>query len=564
MKRSQRLARLTGGHFNVLVIGGGITGAGTAWDCALRGLSVALLERTDFAAGTSGVSSKMAHAGIRYISNDADLVSEAGLERERLFAACRHLARPVEYLLPVYGDTPPYDGTTLRGTLERYDELCGADDGRRSRMADPREILAALPALRPAPLMVGSYRDGVMDDARITLEVILAAEAAGATVLNHAAVTAFIRDAAGQLRGARFRDESPGGSMTEHTVSADVVVSAVGPYTDLLLHMAGEGGAAGPALRPSKGMHLIFKKRLTSDKAVVIPAKGNVLYFLIPFQPGYLAMGCTDLDYPVRDYADLDHVPVEEEEIVLTMDLLETVFPGVFSRSDIVAIYSGVRPLVRPEPVNGRLPSETETSRAHRIWKTEGGLWAIAGGKFTTFRMMAEQLVDGLVADLAGRGIITGSPACSTVGRRYHGAPQPEGTNGGIEHWLAEETARLKSETGLPDDCCRHLCETYGTSVGELAALIREDPALGARIGEGRPFVLAEITHAVQSEMCLGAGDFLIRRTSLRFREHQGLDVLETVVSRLAGLLGWSSEVRGQEAEDYRQAISRVWSGSFD
>jgi glycerol-3-phosphate dehydrogenase len=557
MTRRENLARISGGRFNVLVVGGGITGAGIAWDCALRGLTVALLERTDFAAGTSGVSSKMAHAGIRYIARDAPLVREAGIERERMFAACGHLARPVEYLLPVYGDTPPYDAATLPETLARYDELCGALG--HARLADAAEVLAALPSMRPAPLLVGSYRDGVMDDARITLEVILSAASAGAVVLNHAAVTSFTRDAAGQVRGASFRDEAPGSGPTDHVVSADVVVCAAGPYTDLLLDMAGENDAGRPVLRPSRGMHLIFKKRLAPDTAVVIPAKGNVLYFLVPFQPGYLAMGCTDLDYPVKDYADLDHVPVDEEEITCTLDLLHTVFPGEFPRADIVAVYSGVRPLVRPEPVNGRLPSETETSRAHGIWKTGGGLWAIAGGKFTTFRAMAEQLVDCVVTELSGRGIITGSPACGTVGRRYHGAPGHVGADGGIQVWMEEAAARLAAATGLPEDCCRHLCGTYGTAVGEVAALIREDPALGARIGEGQPFVLAEITYAVRAEMCLDAADFLVRRTSLRFREQQGLGVLETVVARMAGILGWSEEVRARQAEEYRRAIESVW-----
>jgi glycerol-3-phosphate dehydrogenase len=252
-----------------------------------------------------------------------------------------------------------------------------------------------------------------------------------------------------------------------------------------------------------------------------------------------------------------------EEEISLTMDLLESVHPGEFSRRDIVAIYSGVRPLVRPETTNGRLPSETETSRAHRIWRTNGGLWVIAGGKFTTFRFMAEQLVDQLVADLAGRGVIRGCPACRTVGRRYHGAPEPEGTDGGIEGWLAEATAGLKKETGLPDDCCLHLCETYGTAAGELTELIRKDPALGQRIVQGQPFVLAEITHAVRAEMCLSAADFLIRRTTLRFREQQGLEALGTVVCRLAGLLGWSDGARKLQAEEYRQAIRAVWPGAF-
>ena len=561
MRRAQHLARISGAHFQVLVVGGGITGAGIAWDCALRGLSVALLERTDFAAGTSGVSSKMVHAGLRYIANDSGLVREAGVERERMLRACPHLARPIEYILPAYDDTPEYNAATLAVILKRYDELAAPHGIAPFRLPDPEETLALMPKLRRKPLLVGSYRDGVMDDARVTLEVILAAADAGAAVVNHAPVTGFIHDTAGQVRGVRFQDETPGNPTQEHTVTADAVVSAAGPYTDLMLGLAGERGNAAQAIRPSKGIHLVFKTQVTAGKAVVIPAGANVLYFLVPFRRGYLAMGCTDLDYPVRSYADLDHVPVVEEEINGSLDLLNRVFPREFHYGDIVACYSGVRPLVRPISAAGQSLSESDTSRTHLIWKTERGLWAVAGGKFTTFRLMAEQLVDQVVADLGRRGILRESPACTTAGRRYHGAPEECEITDGIAGWLTATSERLMKATGMPEDCCLHLCEDYGSAAERIGELIRGEPALGERIGERRPFVLAEVTHAVRAEMCLSAGDFLARRTPLRFLERQGLDVLETVVDRLAGHLGWDSDVREQQAEKYRESIRRVWQG---
>jgi glycerol-3-phosphate dehydrogenase len=363
------------------------------------------------------------------------------------------------------------------------------------------------------------------------------------------------------VRGVGFQDEAPGKPTAEHTVTADAVVGAAGPYTDLVLGLAGESGNAVQAIRPSKGIHLVFKTQVTAGKAVVIPAGANVLYFLVPFRRGYAAMGCTDLDYPVHSYADLDHVPVAEEEINGCLALLNRVFPGEFHYLDIVACYSGVRPLVRPISAPGRPISESDTSRAHQIWKTERGLWAIAGGKFTTFRLMAEQLVDQVVAELSRRGILQKPPPCTTAGRRYHGAPEQSEKAAGIDGWLAETSTRLMKATGLPADCCLHLCEAYGSAADRIGELIRGEPALGERIGEGRPFVLAEVTHAVQAEMCLSAGDFLARRTPLRFLEHQGLDVLEKVVDRLAGHLGWDSSVRQQQAEEYRESIRRVWHG---
>ena len=557
LDRVEQLERVRGKHFQVLVVGGGITGAGIAWDCALRGLSTALLERTDFAAGTSSVSSKMVHAGLRYMINDPELVAEASVERRRLFRSCPHLAWPVEFLLPAYEDTPEYGAAALPGVLARYDELAGHDNTAPGGMLDPRRVLADMPSLRRSPVAVGSYWDGMMDDARLTLEVIHSAAQAGAAVLNHAPVVGFLEDAAGRVTGARFRDEDPGGASGEHRVTADAVVSAAGVYTDLLLGLAGQEQ---PVLRPSKGIHLVFRSEATSGRGLVVPVGGNVLYFLVPFRPGYLAMGCTDTDYPVRGYGELDIVPTTAEEVELTLGLVEKVLPGAFGPGQVLGCYAGVRPLLASP--QGRPLSESDTSRTHRIWQARGGIWTVAGGKYTTFRLMAEQLVDRVAADLHARGLLRGQPPCGTAARLCHGAPEVGEGPDGFRGWLADEAERLGRASGLPQDCCRHLCSAYGTSAGEVVALTARDPSLSHRIAEGRPFVRAEIRYSAEREMCRSAADFLARRTQLRFLEHQGLDALDTVVAGLGDCLGWSPGVRRRQTEEYREHIRRVSPGA--
>jgi glycerol-3-phosphate dehydrogenase len=558
MDRSKHLEAVGNGHFDVLIIGGGITGAGIAWDASLRGLSVALLERTDFGAGTSGVSSKMVHAGLRYMFGDSELVREASVERQWMFRACGHLACPVEYLVPVYEDTPEYDMSSLPGILARYDELADWRNTRSHALLDPEKISAEIPSLRSPLAMVGSYWDGVMDDARVTLEVVHSAAESGARVLNHAPVTGFLKDPRGQVTGVRFRDEAPGSSSNEYTVRATAVVAAAGVYTDILLDLAAEGFREA-MLRPSKGVHLVFRSSITGGKAMTFPMGGNILTFLVPLFQDYLAMGTTDTDYPVRRYEDLDYVPVDREDVRYNLDILAELFPGTFWEKDIVACYSGVRPLIKPQAQAGRQVSESDTSRTHRIWRNRNGIWVIAGGKYTTFRLMAEQLVDRIASDLKDRGAIGALQPCSTAERRCHGAPPIEGREGESEDWIACRAAELQRQLELPRDCCRHLCTSYGTGVERLLQLVQTGPELGKRLGEGRAPVLAEINHAVESEMCCSIHDFLIRRTPLRFMENQGLDLAEAVADRMGELLGWSNHVKQEQVEEYRRYIEGVW-----
>ncbi|HJX40059.1 MAG TPA: FAD-dependent oxidoreductase, partial [Anaerolineales bacterium] len=380
------------------------------------------------------------------------------------------------------------------------------------------------------------------------LEVVHSAARAGAAVANHAPVTGFLENASGRVVGARFRNEDPAAEPGEYQVTADSVVSAAGVYTDLLLGLAGREQ---PVLRPSKGIHLVFRSEATGGKALVLPVGGNVLYFLVPFRPGYLAVGCTDTDYPADSYGRLDRVPTTEEEVHFTLGLLERVMPGVFGPDQVLACYAGVRPLLAP-PGNRSL-SESATSRTHRIWQAHGGIWAVAGGKYTTFRLMAEQLVDRVAEDLRSRSPGLRLAPCATARQAYHGAPKE-----GFQAWSGREAERLALLAGLPADCCRHLCCAYGTAAAEVAALVQEDAALGGRIASGRPFVRAEIRYAAEREMCRSAADFLVRRTQLRFLEHQGLDALEAVVEGLGDRLGWSAELRRRQAADYRDYLRQV------
>lgn len=568
--RSQHLAALSDREFDVLVIGGGITGAGVAWDCALRGLSVALLERTDFGAGTSGASSKMVHAGLRYMVGDPELVREASAERQWMLAAGAHLARPVEYYLPAYPDSPEYGAETLAAVIGRYDELAGGALSASSRLVLPREAQARIPGLRGDPLVVGSYWDGVMDDARFNLEVARSAMAAGTVVLNHACVTEFLTRQDGQVAGVRFRDEAPGAAGKSRTVKAAVVVSAAGVYTDLLLSLPGaegsdarQGRARQPVLRPSKGIHLLFRSRLTGGRALVIPMGENILTFLVPFLDEYLIMGTTDTDYPVESVADLDRIPVTAQDVRYTLESVGRVLPGVFGPGDILACYSGVRPLVRQQAAPGQVISESATSRTHKIWRTGSGLWVIAGGKYTTFRLMAEQFTDRVVEQLRRSGRGARAAPCSTRARRIYGAPpdlQGAGEPGEYETWLGRAGAALAPGTNLAEDCSRQLCRSYGEAAGELAETTRREPRLAERIGAGRPWVLAEIPYAVRREMCLSLSDFMTRRTGLRFAEAQGLDVAEAVAAGLAAELGWSDEERRRQLREYREWVLGVWS----
>jgi glycerol-3-phosphate dehydrogenase len=234
------------------------------------------------------------------------------------------------------------------------------------------------------------------------------------------------------------------------------------------------------------------------------------------------------------------------------------VLPGQFAAEEIAACYSGVRPLVRPQGSAAARLAESDTSRTHRVWRADNGVWAVAGGKYTTFRLMAEQLTDRVAEELTSRGQARRLAPCSTAARRYHGAPERHEYPDGIGGWLRETSSGLRTRTGLPHDCCLHLVEAYGTAADGVAALVQADPELGKRLAPDRRFIRAEVRHAVQEEMCLTLADFLARRTPLRFLEHQGLDVARAVAAQMAGYLGWDDEELERQFEVYKGGLPWV------
>jgi len=398
-----------------------------------------------------------------------------------------------------------------------------------------------------------------MDDARLTVEVIHSAAEAGAVVVNYAEVLEFLHDERGEVNGARFRDRD-GGAGAEHTLNAARVVMATGAYSDLLMPCgATRSKTPEPVIRPSKGMHLILNKQPGNDVAVTFGATDSILLFAVPFRSRYLEMGTTDTDYPVQDYHDLDSIRVTEDEVRYNMEYLEFLFPGMYNRDSIVAAFAGVRPLVRP----GAAVSAEDTSRKHRIWKTDAGVWVIGGGKYTTFRRMAQDLCDQLLDDLESSGALSVKPQpCSTEGLLYHGAPPSIKTPADRDAWLEKTTRELRKQSGngaLSAEQATHLAEAYGTAAFTIAARIAENPELGKPISEVGPWPHAEIGYCVENEMCRSVDDFLRRRTQLRFVETQGLDAVETVGREMSGLLEWSNARIEREIAAYQAGIEECW-----
>ncbi|TFG59164.1 MAG: FAD-dependent oxidoreductase, partial [Spirochaetales bacterium] len=381
--------------------------------------------------------------------------------------------------------------------------------------------------------------------------------------INYAEVIAFGFDKTGTMTGVRFRDTAPDGKDREYSVTADELVCAAGPYTDLVLGLDRRAAEDGRRLiRPSKGVHLVFRKSVTRGKAVVVPVGRNILTFLVPLMDDYVMMGTTDTDYPVRDYHDLDFIPVTEEDVRYNLDVLDIIFPRVFKKHDILACYSGVRPLANPGQNGASGISESDTSRTHGIRRLKSGLWVITGGKFTTFRLMAEQMTDSILNALREKGLKSGARICSTADKTLHGCPEsftfPEERN----RWLEEGAGSLEKRSGLPREILRHLLESYGSCAENVVSLAEGGSGLGQPVGSDRTWIMAEIKYAAEREMCLTLSDFLVRRTQLRFVEHQGLDVAEKTADALGNYLDWSPDMKTKQIDEYCNYIEKVWRGN--
>jgi glycerol-3-phosphate dehydrogenase len=542
------------GPFDLLVIGGGITGAGIARDAARRGLKTALVEMNDLAYGTSSRSSKLIHGGLRYLEQyQFSLVFESVSERRILQDIAPHLVNPLGFLFPVYeGARKPL--WMINTGIRLYEGLSLFRSPKRPRNLRPRDVAQEEPAVRQqglkgAPL----YYDCATDDARLTLETALDAADHGAVVASWAKVTSFVKDGHGRVTGAVVHDEL---NDELRQVEARAVVNATGPWTDQTMAMS-QTLSTGSILRPTKGIHVVVERdKLPLTHAVVCfhPTDERVL-FAIPWgDRTYL--GTTDTDFE----GDPGEVAATLEDVDYLIDAANSYFPErPLTRGDVIATWAGIRPLMAPQGEASEELSESAVSREHQILVGQDGLVTIAGGKLTTYRRMATEVVD-----TAARLIELSNGELDLSPPRTGKEPLP-----GAAGWPADDDhARVAEEVSkaghphVPDDVARHLADTYGMRGLDVARRVQQEPELGRRLVEGRPEILAQVDWAMDRELAATVCDVMIRRTQLFYRDlDQGLGCVEAVADRMAERLGWDEATTRREIERYRAEVerSRAW-----
>lgn len=503
--RTMNVDRLARETFEVAVIGGGITGAGIALDAISRGLTVALIEKRDFASGTSSRSSKLIHGGLRYLEQfEFGLVREALRERARLTANAPHLSRPLRFLVPIYsrGNRSPLGNSKLklRLGLWLYDRLAGRHTIARHCWLARDDALKLAPRLEPEHLRGAFlYTDCLTDDARLVIEVIKAAAARGAVVANYARAAAFIRDDA-RLAGIEIEDQL---HHRRIRLQARVVVNATGVWADEVACLADP--SARKRLRPSKGIHIVLPaEKFHNTAAVLIPSLGEQRFlFVIPWQ-GRTVIGTTDTDYT----GDLDDPQATRDEIERLVESAARYFPeAVISMNDVINSYAGLRPLV-----GGDSASTKDVSRREEIAESPSGLISITGGKLTTWRQMAERAVDRVVQKLGRDGVA--KPSLTAQLHLANGAARNANTDA--------EATRAAREFAVPVATVEHLMQSYGGNYRAVLDLTRESSALKRGLIDDLPHIEAEAVYAARYEMAATVEDVLARRTRLALLARNG------------------------------------------
>ncbi len=527
IERSQALSALAHDEFDIVVIGGGITGAGVALDAATRGFSVALIERADFAAGTSSRSSKLVHGGLRYLQNfDLGLVREALLERQLMVTLAPHLVHPLPLIVPAFDGARP---DRLMGVgLNLYDVMSVDRDRLRSRRGEGEswspdrhrvisgeEVAELLPALAGREPTSGYlFYDCQTDDVRLVLTVLGEAERFGAVCANRVdALSLLGRD--GRACGVRALDRESG---EELDVRAANVVNATGVWADRLTDESEL-----PRIRPSRGTHVILRHEdLPLIGGAIVPAGSGRTIFALPWL-GRTLVGTTDRDYE----GELDHVQPSSEDIDYLLSAINEFFGTTFAPHDLAGAFAGVRPLIS----SGDPKKSVDISRKAELYEASSGMLTITGGKLTTWRRMAKLTVDRLV-ERDSR-----DAPCRT-----HEIPLGQAI-------AAEELPRVE---GVPSESYAALAGRYGYAAREVLALAAERGELAQPIVPGLPDLLAEVALAARREQARSVGDIFLRRTRLGLLAARELPV-ELVGSVLAGELGWTSERTGREVAHFAQ-----------
>ncbi len=537
--------------FDLIVIGGGITGVGIARDASLRGLKVALFEKGDYASGTSSKSSKMVHGGLRYLEHgEIGLVFESVSERRVQTRVAPHLVRPLPFLIPIYKGAKP--GFELMNVgLWIYDSLALFRAPRMHKTF--RGLKAALqmePQLKPDGLRgVLEYYDCATDDARLTLENALDARALGADCRTYTEVTRFERAPDGRITGVAIKDRLTGATSI---VTARVVILAAGAWTDEMIRRF-EIPMERPLLRRTKGVHIVVpRERLPLARAITLisPVDGRVM-FAIPWRERTV-LGTTDTDFT----GSADEVAADAADVQYLCDSGNGYFPGAnLTTADVISTWAGLRPLIAAPPN----VEESEISREHEIFTRKDGLVIIAGGKLTTYRRMGREAVEKTLELMTELDEAVAVEKITTKDRPLPGAvglasPDLEG--------VAAVGRALMTDHGLDADTATHLCGVYGTRAPIIAARIAADRGLGERIEPALPYVWAEIEFAATHDLARTVEDVLARRVPLLLvGREQGLDACDRVADMLAQILRWTPSVRTQMLDEYKAevALSRRW-----
>jgi glycerol-3-phosphate dehydrogenase len=546
VQRKKNLSLLDSEIFDVLVIGGGVTGAGVALDAVARGYRVALVEKADFASGTSSKSTKLIHGGIRYHPNfDFALVHEALIERGLLLRNAPFLVHPLAFVLPVYnGERHPIGlpfilpggiglNTLLDCGLWLYDGMAGRNNIGHHRRLKREEVLQCVPGLLPNGLKEGFlYYDAQTNDARLTISLLYTAANYGAIIVNYTEVTSFLTKQ-GLVEGACIYDHI---GEQDFSVHARHIVNATGIFSEQVEALAAREPQV--QIEPSKGVHLVFAREdlPIGNSAVVLPESDDKrILFIVPWQSRVI-FGTTD-----TGTGDLDHPVATNDDIAYLLNHLNRYLTRPLTQEHIVSTYAGYRPLLKSCSTRH---SNMQLSRTHAVLESSTKLVSIVGGKLTTYRRMAQDMVD-ILSKRDGSKLV----------HPTHNLP----LHGSIGWHMQKQVLERDAEAlGLAPDIIAQLGQSYGTEMRNILDLVACDASLAARLINDLPYIKAQVIQACRYEMALTPHDVLARRTAITLEDRRrGLDIVDDITELMAKEMGWTQQEQQLQAETYRTEIEQ-------
>ena len=537
-QRALSLQAMQEGECDILVVGGGVTGAGIALDAASRGLRTAIIEAQDWASGTSSRSSRLVHGGLRYLYNlDFKLVAEALRERGNLLTTIApHLVEAQPFLWPL--KTPVIERTYSAVGVGMYDALAVAGAGGHKTVPlqhhhSKKSALKRFPEIKPSALSGAiEFYDARVDDARLVITLVRTALSYGAQAASRTKVHEFIKDSAGHAAGVVATDLESG---EEVTIRAKRIINATGIWTEETQDMA--GGTGGLKVLASKGVHIVIpRERFKAQTGIFVRTEKSVL-FIIPWQH-YWVIGTTDtawheqLKHPVPTSEDIDYI-LEQANKILDKPL---------TRDDIIGTYAGLRPLLQPKVLDES--KSTKVSREHTVTEVIPGMVAIAGGKLTTYRVMAEDAVDFALGEAEAKRHPSVTATLPLDGAAGYQA-------------VVNQSERLGATYGFDADRMKHLLSRYGSEIQDLLTTIDEDPSLGEPLAAAPQFLRAEVHRACTVEGALHLEDIFVARVRLNSEARdRGGAAVDEIAEIAAAALGWSEEKTEAEKANYRERIA--------